>query len=111
MNVSVGQDVMLPCPCSEDTDNLVWQIGEEIVVNHCCKTKDPLHESYVNRTQVFMSSTKGNCSLLLHNVSLDDKKNFTCYIFNERQELTVHTVGLKVEAGQKTGQLLSFEVL
>lgn len=106
MSVSAGQDVMLPCPCSEDTNKLVWQIGEEIVVNHCCKMKDPVHESYVNRTQVFLSRTKGNCSLLLYGVVMKDEKTFTCYIFDGEKLQSMHKVGLKVE-----GKLLSFEDL
>ncbi|MCJ8732508.1 hypothetical protein PDJAM_G00212100 [Pangasius djambal] len=102
MIVSVGQNVILPCPCSEDTNKLVWQIGEEIVVNHCCEAEDPPHESYVNRTQVFLSFTKGNCSLLLRDVSLNDVRTFTCYIFNGEESLEhMHEVGLKVEENDR----------
>ncbi|GAA6077053.1 uncharacterized protein si:dkey-192g7.3, partial [Tachysurus ichikawai] len=87
LSVSVGQSVTLPCPCSEDTNKLVWQIGEEIVVNHCCTDDDPLHESYVYRTQLFLLNTKGNCSLLLRNASLNDQKRFTCYVFEGKDNL------------------------
>ncbi|KAF5896369.1 sodium channel subunit beta-2-like, partial [Clarias magur] len=97
MTVSVGKSVMLPCPCSLDTKRLVWQIGEEIVVNHCCEANDPINESYQTRTQVFMAFTKGNCSLLLHNVSLNDSKKFTCYIFENMNTLKWHEVQLTVE--------------
>ncbi|KAB5577023.1 hypothetical protein PHYPO_G00205220 [Pangasianodon hypophthalmus] len=111
MSVSVGQNVILPCPCSKDTNKLVWQIGEEIVVNHCCEEEDPPHESYVNRTQVFLSFTKGNCSLLLRDVSLNDERIFTCYIFNGEESLDhMHEVGLKVEVftAVDQGQTSSF---
>lgn len=108
MDVFVGQTVMLPCPCSEDTNKLVWQIGEEIVVNHCCEEKYPPHKSYVNRTQIFLSSTKGNCSLRLHVVSKDDKKMFTCYFFNEKQSLNIYKVELKVK-GLEEGKIFSLE--
>lgn len=95
---------MLPCPCSEDTNQLVWQIGEEIVVNHCCGFNHPLHETYSNRTEVFLLKMKGNCSLLLHDVSFDDKKTFTCYVFGKHNFMNRHNVGLE-------GKLLSFDVL
>ncbi|XP_027020458.1 uncharacterized protein si:dkey-192g7.3 [Tachysurus fulvidraco] len=87
LNVSVGQSVILPCPCSEDTNKLVWQIGEEIVVNHCCTDDDPLHKSYVYRTQLFLLNTKGNCSLFLRNASRNDEKIFTCYVFEGKDTL------------------------
>lgn len=97
LRVSVGESVMLPCPCFEDTKKLVWQIGEEIVVNHCCENKHPLHESYVNRTQVFLWNKNKNCSLLLRDVSLNDSRNFTCYVFDGKENLQqVHVVGLNV---------------
>lgn len=103
MSVSTGENVILPCPCSEDTMKLVWQIGEEIVVNHCCKEKDPLHESYVNRTQVFLSFSKGNCSLLLRDVSMNDMRTFTCYIFiQETKIINMHSVGLIVQVGKES---------
>ncbi|KAM9486277.1 uncharacterized protein Hap1MRO34_006370 [Clarias gariepinus] len=97
MTASVGQSVMLPCPCSEDTESLVWQIGEEIVVNHCCELNDTINESYRTRTQVFMSFTKGNCSLLLRDVSLNDSKTFTCYIFKHTNILKDLHVQLTVK--------------
>ncbi|KAK2850120.1 hypothetical protein Q7C36_008903 [Tachysurus vachellii] len=98
LNVSVGQSVTLPCPCSEDTNKLVWQIGEEIVVNHCCTDDHPLHESYVYRTQLFLFNTKGNCSLLLRNVSLTDEKRFTCYVFEGKDNFQHrYEVELKVK--------------
>ncbi|XP_058248659.1 uncharacterized protein si:dkey-192g7.3 isoform X2 [Hemibagrus wyckioides] len=89
---------MLPCPCSEDTNKLVWQIGEETVVNHCCVDDHPPHGTYGERTQVFLLNTKGNCSLLLHDVSLIDQETFTCYVFEGKHNVMKrHNVGLKVE--------------
>ncbi|TSL16070.1 hypothetical protein Baya_5878 [Bagarius yarrelli] len=97
LSVSVGESVLLPCNCSEDTEKLVWQIGEDIVVNHCCEYKDPLHEYYVNRTQVFLRNTKKNCSLHLRDVSLNDSRKFTCWKFDAKGDLQeIHEVGLNV---------------
>lgn len=105
MSVFTGENVILPCPCSEDTKNLVWQIGEEIVVNHCCKEKDPLHESYVNRTQVFLSFSKGNCSLLLRDVSNNDQRIFTCYVLDQEKRLKhMHKVRLIVEVAKESNR-------
>lgn len=109
MTAFVGQDVMLPCPCSEDANKLVWQIGEEKVVNHCCNETHPIHEFYEKRSEVFLSTTKGNCSLLLRDVSLEDTKTFTCFIFNGGKFLSEHEVGLKVEVGPEKGKPLNFE--
>lgn len=101
MNVSVGQDVMLPCPCGHGTKHLAWQIDEDIIVNHCCEETTYPDKFYVNRTQLFLSNNGGtqhkNCSLLLRNVSLIDKKNFTCYTIGD--SINVRIVGLNVEAG------------
>ncbi|KAF4086895.1 hypothetical protein AMELA_G00089480 [Ameiurus melas] len=46
MSVSTGENVILPCPCSEDTMKLVWQIGEEIVVNHCSDSHIQSHRGF-----------------------------------------------------------------
>ncbi|XP_060785752.1 uncharacterized protein si:dkey-192g7.3 isoform X2 [Neoarius graeffei] len=102
ISVSLGQDVMLPCPCSEDTKKLIWQIGEEIVVNHCCQMKDPVNKSYVNRTKVFLSFTKGNCSLLLHHAIMTDMQTFTCYILDGEKNLQWHKVELKFKDVNQT---------
>ncbi|KAF7709452.1 uncharacterized protein si:dkey-192g7.3 [Silurus meridionalis] len=96
INVIAGQNVMLPCPCSEDTERVVWQIGEEIVVNQCCENH-PQDQFYVNRTQVFLLSAKGNCSLLLRNVALKDATEFTCYTFDSESFQDMQKVTLNVE--------------
>ncbi|KAK3569351.1 hypothetical protein QTP86_026803 [Hemibagrus guttatus] len=102
LSVNVGERVMLPCPCAEDTKQFAWQIGEEMVVNHCCVDKYPLNKTYGKRTQVFLLNTKGNCSLLLHDVSLNDQKTFTCHVFEGEHTGNTyikesHNVVLKVE--------------
>ncbi|KAL6484924.1 hypothetical protein MHYP_G00069690 [Metynnis hypsauchen] len=85
MTAFVGENVLLPCPCSEATDQVTWQIKDKsIVVNHYnAGDNTPQDDSFKDKSRLFMPSQKGNCSLLLFRVSSEDQKIFTCYTFNE----------------------------
>lgn len=83
INATVGENVLLPCDCSETTYRVVWQDGL-IVVNYFSSAgrKYNINDSYKTRSLLFLSSEKGNCTLLLLQVSFADQRNLTCYTFD-----------------------------
>ncbi|XP_062862493.1 uncharacterized protein si:dkey-192g7.3 isoform X2 [Trichomycterus rosablanca] len=100
INVTVGENVLLPCPCPKNTDQVVWQIDDDIVNMYSEKNNsEKVHEFYINRTQLFTKSEKENCSLLLLNASSLDMKNFTCNLFSPF--LSTSTVELNVVSHEK----------
>ncbi|XP_026073529.1 uncharacterized protein LOC113053078 [Carassius auratus] len=74
----VGQDVLLPCNCSNDLDELIWKKDQRVVNVHP-HNKSIIDESYINRTQLFLNKQKRNCSLLLLNFSSADAGLYTCH--------------------------------
>ncbi|XP_051567104.1 uncharacterized protein LOC127448524 [Myxocyprinus asiaticus] len=76
-----GHDVLLPCPCSDEHNKLLWQ-KDEIVVNIYPQDeidKDSIDQSYKDRTWLFQNKEKRNCSLLLLDLSVTDSGVYTCY--------------------------------
>ncbi|KAI4901349.1 hypothetical protein NFI96_033821 [Prochilodus magdalenae] len=97
----VGQNVSLPCPCSEKVEKVVWQIkkGKDhyLIVNHYNANKQditPPHDSFKDRSHV--SPKNGQCSLLLYNVSPQDQEIFTCYTFTTGEMPDTHSVNLTI---------------
>lgn len=74
----VGQDVLLPCNCSNDPKELVWQTDLRVVNFHSHEISK-IDDAYVDRTQLFLNKEKRNCSLLLIKVSSEDAGLYTCY--------------------------------
>ncbi|KAI2660769.1 CD226 antigen [Labeo rohita] len=74
----VGQDVLLPCNCSDDLNELVWQ-KDETIVNLHPTDKSLINDSYKDRTQLFLNNEKRNCSLLIRNISSEDAGVYTCH--------------------------------
>ncbi|XP_037394963.1 uncharacterized protein si:dkey-192g7.3 isoform X1 [Pygocentrus nattereri] len=99
MTAFIGENVLLPCPCSETTDQVTWQInGKPIVVNHYnAEDNTPRDDSFTNKSRLFLPYQKGNCSLLLFQVSSEDQKIFTCYTFNE-SHMNTQNINLTVIA-------------
>ncbi|XP_072541292.1 uncharacterized protein [Salminus brasiliensis] len=92
-----GANVLLPCPCSSTTEEVVWQTGE-VVVNHYNALKNHSnkpHDLYKDRSVLYLPKEKGKCSLLLLQVSESDQRNFTCYTFDE-ETLNENLVSLTV---------------
>ncbi len=74
----VGNGVLLTFNCSNDPNELVWQ-KDDIIVNVHPPDKSIIHETYMNRTQLFINKEKRNCSLLLLNISTKDAGLYTCH--------------------------------
>ncbi|XP_059418229.1 uncharacterized protein LOC132153071 isoform X2 [Carassius carassius] len=73
----VGQNVLLPCNCSNDPEALIWQRDQRIVNVH--PYEKIIDDAYVDRTQLFLNKEKRNCSLLLINVSSEDTGLYTSH--------------------------------
>ncbi|XP_035378835.1 uncharacterized protein si:dkey-192g7.3 isoform X2 [Electrophorus electricus] len=102
VSVFAGDNALLPCKCSEKMMRLVWQIGENKVVN-LYNTTGSLHDSYKDRTQLFLPNKKGNCSLLLQRVSSSDQEKFMCYTFDLNDDmLDICNIRLNVQAAAQT---------
>nr|XP_055072275.1 uncharacterized protein si:dkey-192g7.3 isoform X1 [Misgurnus anguillicaudatus] len=85
---NVGHDVLLPCLCPSNPDELVWQIGERVVSVYS-QNKDAINsidKMFINRTKLFLHMNNTNCSMLLHNVSLVDAGVYTCHALNYVQD-------------------------
>lgn len=95
---SVGNSVLLLCPCSGMPKELVWQIGDGVVnlYPQNGNDKSSIDESYINRTQLFLHMEKSNCSLLLHNVSGVDSGVYTCYVLTNVVEGVTSQKSLQV---------------
>ncbi len=76
----VGKDVLLSLNCTDNPKELVWQKGD-IVVNVHPQDKSII-DDYGNRTQLFINQEKGNCSLLLRNISTEDAGLYTCHVLD-----------------------------
>ncbi|XP_056320984.1 uncharacterized protein si:dkey-192g7.3 [Danio aesculapii] len=74
----IQEDILLPCNCSGDLKDLVWQ-RELRVVNVYPEDKSNIDPSYLGRTELFLKNQKKNCSLLLLNISVEDTGVYTCY--------------------------------
>ncbi|XP_051565404.1 uncharacterized protein si:dkey-192g7.3 [Myxocyprinus asiaticus] len=77
----VGQDVHLPCPCSDEHTKLVWQNDDRVVSLYSQKEsdKDYIDQSYRDRAQLFQNKEKRNCTLQLLNLSVTDAGLYICY--------------------------------
>lgn len=74
----IGEDVLLPCNCSEDLKQLAWQRDLRMVTVYP-EDKSNIDPSYMGRTQLFLKNEKKNCSLLLLNFSMEDEGVYTCF--------------------------------
>ncbi|XP_076857662.1 uncharacterized protein LOC143511868 [Brachyhypopomus gauderio] len=101
VNVSAGDDVFLPCRCSEKFTSVVWQIGEHTLVKFYNTTGSP-STLYKDRSQLFVPNKERNCSLLLKSVSLSDNTTFTCYVLGPGEKMMKHDVRLNVQAAAQT---------
>nr|XP_014354195.1 PREDICTED: CD276 antigen-like [Latimeria chalumnae] len=106
-----GSDVILSCTFPHKPDSgtrrvmVVWQrkdsSGSDQVVHSYYYQRDQLDqqgEAYRNRTQIFPEEVrKGNASLKLMRVRLEDEGSYTCYVGNE-QDNVEHSTDLVVTA-------------
>lgn len=91
----IGEDVLLPCICSNDPDELIWQNGN-VIVNGYSKDEIIIDAFYKDRTQLFLNNEKGNCSLLLLNITLKDEGVYTCHLIVSVSPRVSKTTKLKV---------------
>ncbi|KAL7881593.1 hypothetical protein AOLI_G00084410 [Acnodon oligacanthus] len=101
MTAFVGQNVLLPCPCSERTVQVTWQIKSTVVNHYNAGDNTPQEDSFKEKSRLFLPNQKGNCSLLLLQVSSEDQKIFTCYTFNE-DVMNTQNINLTVRGSPKT---------
>uniref|UniRef100_A0A8C4T3H1 Ig-like domain-containing protein n=1 Tax=Erpetoichthys calabaricus TaxID=27687 RepID=A0A8C4T3H1_ERPCA len=79
-----SKDCILPCSYNPGTDVVIhWQIGAK-VVHSFYNGNDQLkqqEEQYKYRTSLFKDELqKGNASLLLRNLQIDDEQSYHCYV-------------------------------
>ncbi|XP_077071609.1 uncharacterized protein LOC143723305 isoform X2 [Siphateles boraxobius] len=73
----VGQTVILPCGCSNES-KLVWQKDERVVNGYPLERKS-IDQAYIDRTELFREKEKTNCSLMILNISSADAGVYTCH--------------------------------
>ncbi|XP_059199014.1 putative butyrophilin subfamily 2 member A3 [Centropristis striata] len=81
----LGGSVLLRCNCSErDTaKQFKWQMGEEKLVFRYNGTTSSFNGTYKGRSKIFLSENRENCSLLLTNITADDKGQYICIFHDE----------------------------
>ncbi|XP_038640187.1 CD276 antigen-like isoform X1 [Scyliorhinus canicula] len=83
-----GKDVTLNCSFSTDVNfslgdlSVIWQLTEtRQMVHKYSLRQDQQADSFVNRTALFPDElAKGNASLLLRHVRIEDEGSFTCFV-------------------------------
>ncbi|XP_067301188.1 sodium channel subunit beta-2 [Pseudorasbora parva] len=80
----VGQDVLLPCGCSNDS-KVAWQKGLRVVNAYLQDSSTNIDQAYVDRTELFLEKEKSNCSIMIRNISSVDAGVYTCYPIVEVQ--------------------------
>ena len=87
--VTLGQPVVLPCSFSvgnvwqPESIVITWQRGLEVVHSFYYNRDQLKRQSphYVNRTSLYHSEMqKGNASLRLENVTIEDRGEYICYV-------------------------------
>uniref|UniRef100_UPI00398E3E8A CD276 antigen isoform X2 n=1 Tax=Pristiophorus japonicus TaxID=55135 RepID=UPI00398E3E8A len=86
-----GKDITLNCSFTTDANfslgdlSIIWQLTETRKMVHSYSPLQDLQadqvESFVNRTALFHEELeKGNASLLLRHVKIEDEGSFTCFV-------------------------------
>ncbi|XP_032870699.1 CD276 antigen isoform X4 [Amblyraja radiata] len=86
-----GEDVTLNCTFTIEGNftlgdvSVIWQLTETKTMVHSYSrqwnVQSEQADSFVNRTTLFMDQlSKGNASLLLRNVKIEDEGSFTCFV-------------------------------
>ncbi|XP_067829739.1 CD276 antigen isoform X2 [Heptranchias perlo] len=86
-----GEDVILNCSFTTDTNfslfdlSVIWHLTETRKVVHSYSHQQDLQadqaDSFANRTELFLEELgKGNASLLLRHVKIEDEGSFTCFV-------------------------------
>ena len=87
--VTLGQPVVLPCSFSvgnvwqPESIVITWHCGLEVVHSFYLNRDQRKHQSphYVSRTWLYHSEMqRGNASLSLGNVTIEDRGEYICYV-------------------------------
>ncbi|XP_062855784.1 CD276 antigen homolog [Trichomycterus rosablanca] len=105
VNATVGSTALLPCNCTTEpgkTPHVEWIIDTETVFER--EGGDSYHgEGYEGRVDVSEDElNKGNCSLVLKNVTVNDENVYKCSLMVNSEQRPIQKVRLSVVAKETT---------